>query len=136
MLHKEQIRGTERVPLNQYTNVFPRLRDSLSTEDDPAEDDEEEGNEDLEGFAPSGKKAEMFFAVCVCIGGDLVGVFAILAEENERQKEESMVCAPGDESPIGSMPKAGEEENNEGISYNNPFFVTLGVLYMGWDFRT
>ena len=55
------------------------------TEDDPAEDGEEESHEDLEGLAPSGEKTETGCPGGVGISGDLVGVFAMCAKENERK---------------------------------------------------
>ena len=56
------------------------------TEDDPTEDDKEESKEDLEGLAPSGEKTETGCPGGVGISGDLVGVFAICAKENERKE--------------------------------------------------
>ena len=56
------------------------------TEDDPTKDGEEEGEEDLEGLAPSGEKTETGCPGGVGISGDLVGVFAICAKENERKE--------------------------------------------------
>lgn len=106
------------------------------TEDDPTKDGEEEGEEDLEGLAPSGEKTETGCPGGVGISGDLVGVFAVGAEEDEGQEEESVVCAPSDESPIGSMPKARKQENDKCVADDFPFLVAVGVLYVCWDFRS
>ena len=32
-----------------------------------------------------------------------------------------MICAPSDESPIGSMPKARKQENDKGVADDFPF---------------
>ena len=88
----------------------------MSTEDDPAEDDEGESKEDLEGFFQRREKAEMFVAVGVGIRGDLVGVFAVLAEEDEGEEKEGVVGAPSDKGPVGAMPEAGEEEDDESVA--------------------
>ena len=87
-----------------------------SAENDPAEDDEKKGTEDLEGFAPCGEKAETLGAGGVKIRANLVGVFAVFAEEDEREEEEGMVCAPGNKSPVRTMPKTGEEENDKRVA--------------------
>lgn len=91
------------------------------TKDDPTEDSEEESHEDFEGLAPSGEKTEMSCSGGVSISGDLVGVFAVGAEEDEGQEEESVICAPGYKSPIGSMPKAGKKEDDKSVADDFPF---------------
>ena len=87
-----------------------------SAEDDPAEDDEKEGTEDLEGFAPCGEKAETLGAGGVKIRANLVGVFAVFAEEDEREEEEGMVCAPSNKCPVGTMPEARQKEDDKGVA--------------------
>ena len=107
-----------------------------STENDPTEDDEKEGTEDLEGFAPCGEKAETLGAGGVKIRADLVGVFAVFAEEDEREEEEGVVCAPGNKCPVRTMPETGEEEDGKRVADDNKFLVTVGILDIGRDFRT
>ena len=97
---------------NYSFNIFPCLGDGFCAEDNPAEDDEEEGKENLEGFAESGKETSF---------GDLVGVFAVHAEEDEWQEEDCVVRAPSDKRPISAMPKAGEQENDESVADYFPF---------------
>jgi hypothetical protein len=91
----------------------------LCTENNPAEDNEGEGEEDLDGFFPCREETSF---------GDLVGVFAVLTEEDEREEEESMVCTPSYKSPISSMPKARKKEDNKSVADNDPFLVSVGIL--------
>ena len=112
---------------NYSFNIFPCLGDGFCAEDDPAKDDENESEEHLEGFAESGKETTF---------GNLVGVFAVLAEKDKRKEEECVVRSPRKECPIGSMPDAGNQENDEGVTDDDAFFVTFGVGDVGRNFRT
>ena len=107
-----------------------------SAENDPAEDDESKCQQDLEGFAPCGEKAETLGAGGVKIRANLVGVFAVFAKENEWKEEEGVVCAPGYKCPVRSMPETGEEEDDKGVADDNKFLVTVGILDIGRYFRT
>ena len=107
-----------------------------SAEDDPAEDDEKEGTEDLEGFAPCWEKAETLGAGGVKIRANLVGVFAVFAEEDEREEEEGMICAPGNKRPVRAMPETGEEEDGKSVADDDKFLVTVWILDIGRYFRT
>ena len=103
------------------------MGDGFCAEDDPAEDDENESEEHLEGFAESGKETTF---------GNLVGIFTVFAEKDERQEEERVVRAPSYKRPISAMPKARQKENDKGVADNDKFFVTVGVLNVGRDFGT
>ena len=107
-----------------------------SAENDPAEDDESKCQQDLEGFAPCGEKTETLGAGGVKIRANLVGVFAVFAEEDEREEEEGMVCAPSNEGPVCTMPETGEEEDGKRVADDNKFLVTVGILDIGRYFRT
>ena len=76
-------------------------------EDDPAKDDKEEGTENLEGFFPCGQESTF---------GYLVGVFAVLAKENEWEEKEGVVGSPSYESPVRAMPETGEKEDDKGVT--------------------
>lgn len=39
-----------------------------------------------------------------------------------------MVRTPREEGPVGTVPDAGHQEDDEGIADNNPFLVTVRVL--------
>jgi len=74
-------------PFDKYSaNIFPGLSDGFGAEDDPTEDGKEKGNENLQSFAPGGQEAEVLDAGSVCIGANLVGVFAVFAKKDERQE--------------------------------------------------
>ena len=67
---------------------------------------------------------------------NLIRVFAVFAEEDEREEEEGVVCAPGNKSPVRTMPKAGEEEDGKRVADDNKFLVTVWILDIDRDFRT
>ena len=100
-------------------NKAPCFCNALGTEDDPADDDKAEGDEHLQGFAPSGEKATF---------GDLVGVFAVCTKENEREEEDGVICSPRKECPIGTVPDAGYKEDDERIADDEFFLTCLRVL--------
>lgn len=107
MLNKETVTCAESAKLKHTTDIFPCLSDCFSAEDDPAEDDKEESKEDLEGFFPCGQ--ELSF-------GYLVRVFAVFAKKDEGKEKDGMVCTPSNEGPIGTMPEAGQEEDDKSVA--------------------
>ena len=66
----------------------------------------------------------------------MVGIFAVLAKENEREEKEGVVGSPSDKRPVGTMPETGQKEDDKSVTDNNPFLVAVGVLYVRRDFRT
>lgn len=81
-------------------------------EDYPPHRDEGEGEEDLAGL-PDGRKEAVL--------GDGIGLEALaLAEEDEEAEEQAVVGAPGDEGPVGAVPEAGDEEDDEGVAEDLP----------------
>ena len=83
------------------------MNNTLGPENYPSKDDKHKSKEHLKKFFPRRQQSSF---------GDLVGVFAVFAEEDEREEEEGMVCAPGNKCPIGAMPKAGEEEDGKRVA--------------------
>ena len=55
----------------------------------------------------------------VKIRTNLVDVFAVFAEENEREEEEGMVCTPSNKCPVSTVPETGEEEDDKGVANND-----------------
>ena len=67
-------------------------------------------------------------------GGDSVAVAAVLAEEYQREEQESVVGSPSDKRPVGTVPEARQQEDNERIANDNGFLVRLSVAYaVGYD---
>ena len=97
-------------------HYLPCLTNGFSAENNPAEDSKEEGTKDLERFAPGGQEAEVLDAGSVCIGANLVGVFAVLTKKDEREEKQSVVGAPSNKRPVRTMPKAGEQEDDKGVA--------------------
>lgn len=109
-------------------------------EDNPTEDGKGEGEKHLGGFAEGGEEFCLGGAVAnyprmvfVCSGqgdgGDGVAVAAVLAEEYQWQKQESVVGSPSDERPVGTVPEARQQEDNERIANDDGFPVRLFVAY-------
>ena len=86
MLNEESIRSAKSAKLHHSADIIPSLTDCFCTEDDPAEDGKEEGNEDLEEFTPSGEKAEVGCTGRIGICSYLVGVFTVFTKKNKRKK--------------------------------------------------
>lgn len=78
----------------------------------------------------------MLDAGSVCIGANLVGIFAVLTKKDEREEKQSVVGTPSNKRPIGSMPKAREQEDDKGIADDYEFLVTVRILNMGRNLRT
>lgn len=51
---KEAVTCAESAELHHFADIFPGLSDGFGAEDDPAENGKEEGNENLQSFAPCG----------------------------------------------------------------------------------
>lgn len=104
-------------PFDKYSaDIFPGLGDGFGAEDDPAENGKEEGNENLQSFAPGGQEAEVLDAGSVCIGANLVGIFAVLTKKDEREEKQSVVGTPSNECPVRTMPETGEKKDDKGIA--------------------
>ena len=112
------------------------LINGFGAEDDPAENGKEEGNENLQSFAPCGQEAEVLDAGSVCIGANLVGIFAVGTKENERGEKQSVVGAPSNKRPVRTMPETGQKENDKGVADDDEFLVTVRILNMGRNLRT
>lgn len=121
------VRTTQQVLRKYSAEEVPSLRDCFGAEDNPANNGKGKSQEDLQGFFPCWQQASF---------GNLVGVFAVLAQKNEREEKQSVIGAPSNKRPIGTVPEAGKQEDDECIADNEPFLVTVRILDRSRNFGT
>ena len=89
--------------------ILPRLSDAFSPKDDPSDHGQEERQKHLSSLLESRQDASF---------SHLIGVFAVLARQDQGQEQEGVVGAPYDESPVGAMPEAAHQEYDERVPYH------------------
>ena len=93
-------------------HILPGLPNTLRPENNPPNHRQEESQKHLPQFLEGREDAPF---------GHLVGVLAVLAREDERQEQNGVVRAPGDEGPVGAVPETRQQEDDEGVAHHLGF---------------
>ena len=100
------------------TEITDGAWDAGGTEDNPTHHGEHESQGHLTQLFQRGQHTA---------GSNDIGVFAVLAQQDERQEEAGMVESPGEESPVGAMPEAADEEDDKGVAHHLPLADTTAA---------
>ena len=98
--------------------IIPCLVNVLRAEDNPSDNNQQEGDKHL---------AYLFYIRKQAALGYHVFVLAILAHDEQRQEQQSVKSSPADESPVGSVPKAADQEYNQCVAHRFPFAASASA---------
>ncbi len=101
------VRPGEQTLREDALDIAPGVGDTVRPEYDPPEDDEQESQQHLSDLLEGGEQASV---------GDHVAIFAVLAQQDQREEKQGVVRAPGDEGPVGPVPESADQEDDEGVA--------------------
>ena len=103
---EKSIASPKRSKLHHPPKILPSHPDALRPENNPPNDRQKERQKHLPGLL-EGREQSSF--------GHLVGVLAVLARQYQRQEQNGVVRAPGDERPVRAVPETRQQEDDEGV---------------------
>ena len=106
---EKSIACPKRSELHHPPKILPSHPDALGPEDNPPKHRQEERQQHLPGLLEGREDAPF---------GHLVGVLAVLARQYQRQEQNGVVRAPGDEGPVGAVPETRQQEDDEGVAHH------------------